>query len=435
MSSLALGGIGFAAVLLLAACRVPLALAMGVVGAIGAGYVKGWQGFMYFVGNAPLQVLNNYSLSVLPLFIMMGSLAVQSRLAADLVRAANGFLGHYRGGLAMGSVVSCSLFGAISGSNLATLSTMGGITIPEMLKRGYSPKLAAAAIAAASTLDILIPPSIAMVVYAMMTESSIGRMMAGGIVPGIILTLMFIITIQLWVNYRPDIAPPAGEPMPWRERIRLSSSIGGVAFVFLLMMGGMYAGVFSPTEAAGVGAAGTLAVGIVQRRISWNGFLIAVREAVHLSAIIYLILIGISLFHLFIDAAGLEQEVKHYLETLRWPPAVVMGGILIVLILLGCVMDSMAILFITTPVLFPVVIGLGFDPIWFGVVMVMVIQLGLIHPPFGLNVFILASMNREIKVVEAFWGCVPFVVADILMIILVCIFPQIILWLPNLMFE
>ncbi|MFN0304455.1 MAG: TRAP transporter large permease [Burkholderiales bacterium] len=435
MSALALSAIGFAAVILLAALRMPLAFALGIVGAVGAGYMKGWNTFLYVVGTAPFEVLNNYNLSVLPLFVLMGALAVQCGLATDLVRAANAFMGHYRGGLAMGSVLSCAGFGAISGSNLATLSTMGGITIPEMLKHGYSPRLAAASIAAASTLDILIPPSIAMVIYAMMTESSIGRMMAGGIVPGVILTFLFIFAIQLWLRYHPEIAPPAGAPMPWRERIPLLKSGGGVAFVFLLMMGGMYAGVFSPTEAAGVGAAGTLVVGLIQRRFTWSGFVIAVRESVQLSAIIYLILIGIAMFHFFMDAVGLQKEVTGYLGALNLAPPVVLGIILVALVLLGCVMDSMAILFITTPVLFPIVVGLGYDPIWFGVVMVMVIQLGLIHPPFGLNVFILATMNKEIDVIDTFWGCVPFVVADILMIVLVCISPQIILWLPNLMFD
>ena len=335
----------------------------------------------------------------------------------------------------MGAVCSCAAFGAISGSNLATLSTMGGITIPEMLRHGYSPRLAAAAVAAASTLDILIPPSIAMVVYAMMTESSIGRMMAGGIVPGILLTLLFVLAIRLWLAMRPDIAPAAQPRLPWRERVPLLKSVAGVALVFGVMMGGMYAGIFSPTEAASVGAAGTLAVGLWQRRLSWAGFVASVREAVQLSAIIYLILIGIYLFHFFMDAVGLQKEVARTFAALELPAPAVMAIILIGLILLGCVMDSMAILFITTPVLFPIVVGLGYDPIWFGVIMVMVIQLGLIHPPFGLNVFILAAMSKEIKVAEAFWGCVPFVIADIVIIVAVCLFPQLILWLPNLMFN
>ena len=435
MGSLFLSIAGFAAVLVLAGARVPLAFALGIVGALGTGYVKGWDTFIFVAGSAPFEILNNYSLSVLPLFIVMGAFAVQTGLAAELVRTANAFMGHYRGGLAMGSVMSCAVFGAVSGSNLATLSTMGSIAIPEMLKRGYSARLAAATLASASTLDILIPPSIQMVIYSMMTETSIGRMMAGGVVPGIILTLLFIVAIRLWILKSPGIAPAPAPPVPWRERLPLLKSIGGVAVVFGAMMGGMYAGVFSPTEAAAVGAVGTLAVGIIQRRLSWTGFVASVREAVQLSAIVYLILIGIALFHFFMDSVGLQREVTQTLTALRLPAWGVMAIILIGLILLGCVMDSTAILFITTPFLFPIVVGLGFDPIWFGIVMVMVIQLGLIHPPFGLNVFILASMHREIKVVDTFWGCAPFVIADVVLILMVCVFPGIILWLPNLMFQ
>ncbi|MSQ73416.1 MAG: TRAP transporter large permease [Betaproteobacteria bacterium] len=434
MGPLALSVLGFTAVLVLAALRVPLALALGLVGAIGTGYIKGWNTFIYVAGSAPFEVLNNYGLSVLPLFIVMGAFAVRTGLAADLVRVANGFMGHYPGGLAMSGVTACAGFGSVCGSDMATLSTMSKITVPEMLRRGYSVRLAGGSLAAGGTLGILIPPSVPMVIYATMTESSIGRMFAGGIVPGIVLTVMFVIAIGIWASLFPAAAPRS-ERLPWMARIALLKDIVGVSVVFILMLGGMYAGFFSPTEGAAAGAAGVLLVGVIQRRLSWTGFVESVREAVQLSAIIFLILIGIALFHFYMDSVELQKTVTSYLAQLDMSPAAVMAIILIGLILLGCVMDSTSILFITTPFLFPIVVGLGFDAIWFGVVMVMVIQLGLIHPPFGLNVFVLSAMIREITVAEAFWGCVPFVIANILIIVLVCIYPGIITWLPNMMFN
>lgn len=434
MSALYICAFAFCAVVVLAAIRVPLAFAMGVVGAVGVGLTKDMNTLVYVVGSAPFDVLNNYNLSVLPLFIVLGALAVHSGLAGDLVRVANGFMGHQPGGLAMAGVASCAGFGAVCGSDMATLSTMSKITIPEMLRRGYSPRLAGGALAAGGTLGILIPPSVPMVIYGSMTETSIGRLFAGGIVPGIILTILFVITIWGWAVLRPEIAP-RGEKLPWGSRLILIKDIAGVLSVFILMLGGMYIGFFSPTEGAAVGASGVLIVGLLQRRLSWDGFKTSVRESVHLSTIIYLVLIGIEIFHFLMDSLGLQREMTRFFSELHMHPWSVMAIILVGLILLGCVMDSMSVLFITTPFLVPVIVGLGFDPVWFGVVMVMVIQLGLIHPPFGLNVFVLSTMIKEISVTEAFWGCVPFVVANTIIIVLVCVYPGIILWLPNMMFK
>jgi len=435
MNALTFSALALAAVLLLAALRVPLAFSLGIVGAGGIALIKGTNTLLYVVGSAPFEVLNNYSLSVLPMFVLMGALAVRTGLAADLVQFANGFIGHRPGGLAMAGVIACAGFGAVSGSNLATLSTMSKITVPEMLRRGYSPRLAAGTLASASTLDILIPPSIPMVIYATMTESSIGRMLAGGIVPGIILTVIFIIAIRIWVHYNPSIAPISLEPEPFAARIKLLRGIWGVIAVFTVMMVGMYAGYFSPTEAAGVGAFGILVVGCIDRRMSWPEFVASVREAVHVSAIIFLILIGIEMFHFLMDSFGLERELSATLKQTDLPPWAIMSVIIVGLILLGCVMDATSILFITTPLLYPIVIALGYDGIWFGVIMVMLIQLGLIHPPFGLNVFIMSTLIKDVKVSDAFWGCVPFVIADILLIAACLALPQIILWLPNQMFQ
>lgn len=435
LNALASTSLALGAVLLLAALRVPLAFSLGIVGAAGIALIKGTNTFLYVVGSAPFEVLNNYSLSVLPMFVFMGALAVRTGLAADLVQFSNGLLGHRRGGLAMASVIACAGFGAVSGSNLATLSTMSKITVPEMLRHGYHPKLAVGTLASASTLDILIPPSVPMVIYATMTESSIGRMLAGGIVPGAILSLLFIFAIRIWLQVNPTIAPKATDPLPLQQRLKLVSRIWGVTAVFTLMMFGLYAGYFSPTEAAAVGAFGILVIGLIERRIAWADFVASMREAVHVSAIIFLILIGIEIFHFLMDSVGLQQELTAALKGTNLPPSVIMVIIVVGLILLGCVMDATSILFITTPLLYPIVIALGYDGIWFGVIMIMLIQLGLIHPPFGLNVYIMATLIKGVKLSEAFWGCVPFVIADILMIAACFVAPQIILWLPNLMFN
>ena len=434
MDALWLSLLGFTIVLALAASRIPIAFALGLAGAIGTGLLKGWGTFIYVSGTAPFEILNNFSLSVLPLFILMGAFAVHSGLASDLVRAANALLGHHPGGLAMAGVVSCAGFGAICGSDMATLSTMTKVSMPEMLKRTYSPRLAGGALAAGATLGILIPPSVPMVIYATMTESSIGRMFAGGIVVGIILTVLFVIAVRIWTLIEPGIAPKEAR-IPWAERLPLLLNVWGVAVVFLVMMSGIYLGFFSPTEAAAVGAAGVLGVGVIQRRISWQGFVEAVGDAVHLSAIIYLILIGIEMFHFYMDSVGLQREVGNLLANSNLPPAAIMAIILITLMVLGCVMDAIAILFITTPFLFPIIVGLGFDPIWFGVTMVMVVQLGLITPPFGLNVFILSAMIPEATIAELFRGAVPFIVANVIVIGAVLAFPDLILWLPNMLFK
>ncbi len=434
MTALSAGALGFVAVLLLAGLRAPLALALGLVGAIGTGFAAGWDTALYVIANAPFDVLNSYGLSVIPLFILMGALAVPTGLASELVLGANALLGHYRGGLAMGSVVSCAVFGRLSGSDIADLTTMTKMTIPGMLARGYHPRLAAGSVASASTLAILMPPSVPLVIYAMMTETSVGTIFAGSLVPGIILTLMFMAVIVLWVSWRPEVAPKA-DALTWGERLRALRGIWGVAAIIFLMMGGMYAGFFSPTEAASVGAGGVLLLGVLRRRLGWTEFVAALRDSVRLSAVIFLILIAVRLFHYFIDSIHLSEALGVMIKSLDMAPIGVMLVILVALLLLGCVMDSLTILLITVPFLHPIVQSLGFDAVWFGVVMAMTVQLGLIHPPFGLNVFILSSMMPQIKASEGFWGCAPFVVVDILLIVLVLVFPQLINWLPQHLYQ
>jgi tripartite ATP-independent transporter DctM subunit len=432
MSPIVISAMGLFTVLALSALRVPIALALGLVGAIGTGLLKGNNTFAYVVGTAPFETLNNYSLSVLPLFILMGAFAVRAGLSTTLVRAANAFVGHHRGGLAMGSVAACAGFGAISHSDLATLTTMTRITIPEMLRLGYHPRLAAGALAAGATLAILMPPSVPMIVYSYMTQTSLGRLYAGAIIPVAILTLLHLLVIHLWVRYDGTVAPLAARSS-WGQRLALAREVVGLVVIVLVVMFGIYFGFFSPTEAGAVGAALTLALALIKRQLPWSGLVGAVRDTVHFSAIIYLLTIGIALFHFFMDSAGLPKYIADFVVGLHMSPMLVMACILGVLMLLGTVIEAIAILFITTPFLYPIIVGLGFDPVWFGVVMMIIIELGLIIPPLGLNVFLLTSMIKQISLWEAFRGCAPFVVADVVMLAATFLMPGIVTWLPSLM--
>jgi C4-dicarboxylate transporter DctM subunit len=432
MSPIVVSASGLAAVLILSALRVPIALALAVVGAVGTGLLKGSATFVYVVGTAPFQTLNNYSLSVLPLFILMGSFAVRAGLSTALVQAANCYVGHYRGGLAMGSVAACAGFGAISHSDLATLTTMTRVTIPEMLRLGYHRRLAAGALAAGATLAILMPPSVPMIVYSYMTQTSLSRLYAGALVPALLLTVLHLAVIYAWVRLDPTIAPVSARSN-WRTRLLATTNIAGLITIVLLVMLGIYFGFFSPTEAGAVGAALTLGLALIRQQLSWRSFVLSIRDTVHFSAIIYLLTIGIALFHFFMDSAGLPKFIANFVIGLNMSPTLVMAAILGVLMLLGTVIEAIAILFITTPFLYPIIVGLGFDPIWFGIVMMMIIELGLIIPPLGLNVYLLTSMIKEISLWEAFRGCGPFVIADIAMVVVTFLVPGIVTWLPSMM--
>jgi C4-dicarboxylate transporter DctM subunit len=432
VSPLILSALGLGAVLTLSALRMPIALALGLVGAAGTGWLKGWNTFEYVAGTTAFRTLDNYSLSVIPLFILMGAFAVNSGLSNTLVQAANAFIGHRRGGLAMASVAACAGFGAITHSDMATLTTMTRVTVPEMLRLGYNRKLAAGALAAGATLAVLVPPSVPLIIYSYMTQTSLNKLYSAAIIPAFILLGLHLATISLWVKVSPSIAPTA-DRASWHERTVFTYRISGLVGVLVLIMAGIYFGLFSPTEGGAVGATGTLLLGIVTGQLNWFRFVRSVREAIHFSAVIFLLTIGIEMFHFFMDSAGLPKFIANYIIGLNMSPTLVMAAIVVTLMLLGTVIEAIAILFIATPFLYPIIVGLGFDPVWFGIMMMMIIELGLIIPPLGLNVYLLSSMVEEITIGEAFKGCAPFVVADIIMISITFIFPEIVLWLPSIM--
>ena len=432
MDPLTIGILGFCTTIVLAAARVPIALALAFVGAAGIYFIEGWHGFAYVLGTAPVEACSNYSLSQIPLFLLMGTFASHGGMTYSLFRAANAFVGHFRGGLAMATVVACGGFGAVCGSSLATVTSMARISVPEMLRYGYSPRLAAGAVAAGGTLGILIPPSLLMIIYSYLTETSVGKLFAAGVIPGIVCILLYCTSIAVSTCLNPALGP-ASEKTPWLERMKLVKNVWGVVLLFAIVMGGIYFGVFSPTEGAGIGASGALLIGLIQRMIGGRGFIEVVRDTVNISAMVFFIIIGVAYFHFFMDSAEVPEAISLAIKSLDAPPFIIMGGIILFLIFLGCVMDAIAIVFITTPFLFPIVVNLGFDPVWFGIMMVMVTEIGFITPPFGINAFVIASMHPQLTVSEVFKGIFPFILADVVRVAIFLIFPQLVLLLPSMM--
>jgi C4-dicarboxylate transporter, DctM subunit len=434
MSPLATGLVGFIILLVLIALRAPVGLALAVTGFVGLWVLHGLDTAVFVLSTEPVATLNGYTLSVLPLFLLMGSFAVRAGLSEGLFKAANAFVGHRRGGLAMASVVACGGFGAVCGSSLATVTTMAKISIPEMLRYNYSPKLAAGAIAAGGTLGILIPPSLVMIIYAFLTETSVGKLFAAGIIPGAVATLLYVIAVVILMRFKPELGP-AAQRLAWRARFATLRDVWGVVALFALVMGGIFIGAFSPTEGAAVGAFGALVLGVANRRIDWAGFVACIKETMQVSAMIFFIVIGISIFDYFMQASRVPEELGAYVAGLQLSPATVMAGIILFLVLLGCVMDSIAIVFLTTPFLFPIIVHLGYDPVWFGIVMVVIVEFGLITPPFGMNVFVISKMTPEVSTWGAFEGVAPFIASDIVRVAIFLVFPGLVLWLPNLLYQ
>jgi tripartite ATP-independent transporter DctM subunit len=433
MAPVTIGLVGVLGLMVIAALRAPIGLALILAGFGGLWALHGLNTALFALANAPMTVLSSYTLSVLPLFVLMGTVAVNGGLAEALYRTAYAFVGHRRGGLAISSIVACAGFGSICGSSVATVSTLGRVAIPEMLRYGYSKRLAAGSLAAGGTLGILIPPSVAMIIYAMVTQTSLGRLFAAGIIPGIIATILYSLATTVWMHFNPAMGP-AGERTPWPERLRSLRSVWGVAALFGIVMGGMFSGLFSPTEGASVGAFGAIVLGFMQRELTFSKLYEAVIEAVQTSVMILFAVVGISVFEYFLQAARVPQGVETFVRELAWGPTGAMMLIIGVLILLGCFLDSIAILFIVTPVIYPIVVGYGYDPIWFGIIMVMVVEFGLITPPFGMNVFVLTKVVPNIGTGEAFAGVGPYIAADFVRIGLLMLFPVLVLWLPNLLY-
>jgi tripartite ATP-independent transporter DctM subunit len=421
--------LGFAAMFALMALRVPIAIAMAVVGLVGIGLMRSWPAALASTTTEILDVAK-YTLSVVPLFILMGNFVTKAGLSRELFQAAYAFIGHTRAGLALSTIAACAGFGAICGSSLATAATMARVAMPEMRRFGYADSFAAGAIAAGGTLGILIPPSVILVIYGIMTETSIGALFAAGVLPGILAMLLYMLAANLVARRNPALGPP-GERTPWPERWRALRGIWGVLVLFGVVIGGMYGGVFTPTEAAGVGAMGGFLFALGRRALTWRSCLEVLRDSASTTAMLFVILIGATIFATFVNFTTMPSDLRAFVTGLDVSPIVVIVAICLIYVVLGCVMEALSMILLTVPIFFPVVVALGFDPIWFGVLIVCVVEIGLITPPVGMNVFVLRSVLPEVPTGVMWRGVAPFVGIDVVRIGVLIAFPVISLWLPR----
>ena len=425
--------IGFAAILILAFLRFPLALSMGLVGVIGFGELTNYRAAISNLGRLVLDLGQSYSLSVLPLFILMGLLVDKGGMAQQLYRAAYAFLGDKKGGLAMSTVVACGMFSAISGSSIATAATMSKVAMPEMRRYRYADSLATASIAAGGTLGILIPPSVILVIYGLLTEQSIGKLFMAGFIPGFIGILFYTLAVYFVVTRNPSLGP-AGERTAWPQRLLALKDVWTTLALFTFVIGGIYIGLFSATEAAGMGAAGALLITFLKGSLKGSVLLEVSREAAGLTAKLFALLFGASMFSNFLNRAGLPDALLGLINSFELSGLSVIFIILIIYILLGCVFESMSMILLTVPIFAPLVHNLGFDLIWFGILVVVVTEISLITPPIGLNVFVLKGVIKDVSVGTICRGVTPFWVVDILRLILIASIPSLALFLPSMMY-
>jgi tripartite ATP-independent transporter DctM subunit len=425
--------VGLAVMMALALLRIPIAIAMGAVGFLGVAYMRDWN-FAVAMAMVETKVYDtgrSYVLSVIPLFILMGSLVTRAGMSHELFRAAYTCIGHLRGGLAMATVCACAGFGAICGSSIATAATMAKVAYPAMSKLGYSDRLSSGAIAAGGTLGIMIPPSTLMVIYGVLTETSIGKMFAAGILPGILGTVLLCLAVQ-WIVWTDPASGPRGERSSWRERLVALRDVWGVLALFLLVMGGIYGGVFTAQEGAGFGAFGALCFALARRALTWRTLLDSLVESARTTAMLFAILIGALMFADFVNYTSMPDDLKRFVSELNVPPVMVVAAICAIYVILGTAMEELSMILLTVPVFFPLIVHLGFDPIWFGVLIVVVVEIGLISPPVGMNLFVLNALLPQVPTRTLFHGVLPFVVADVVRLGILIAFPIICLWLPSM---
>jgi C4-dicarboxylate transporter, DctM subunit len=440
MSPIELGLLSFPILILLVFLRLPIALAMLIVGFGGTWLVMGTP----FVMMNQFKTLifgtySNYSLSIIPLFLLMGQFATLSGMSASLFKAAGAFLGHRRGGVAMTAIGACAGFGAICGSSLATAATMGQIALPELRRHGYPGSLATGALAAGGTLGILIPPSVILVIYAILTEQNIAKLFVAAMVPGLLAAAGYIAAIAIWVRVKPNAAAVLPR-VPWPDRMKILVSVWPVVTIFLIVVGGIYLGVFTPTEAAAVGAAGTGIAALASRRLNKDQLTRALLSTATATAMIFFIVLGASVYNSFLALTQLPQVAAGWVADQGYSPWVIMTVVLVMYLIFGCIMDSMSMVLLTVPIIFPIMLGLDFglapEPfaLWFGILVLIVVEVGLITPPVGMNLFIINSMAKDVPMAETFRGALPFVVTDILRVAVLVAFPSISLWLVNLIY-
>ena len=438
MSGLAIGGIGFAALLLLLAFRIPIGISMLTVGVVGYVSIAGTPALLSYLKTETYWRFTNDDLSVVPLFLLMGQFAAKAGISQSLFHAANAWLGHRRGGIAMAAVGGCAGFASISGSSLATAAIMGQVALPELRRYNYAGSLATGALAAGGTLGILIPPSIVLIIYAVMVEANVATLFQAAFIPGILAAIGYILAIAIVVRVNPE-AGPAGVRAAASAQWAALVDIWPVLVIFLLVMGGIYVGIFTPTEAAAVGAVGTFLIAVTKGRMRLEGTIDALLGTAQTTAMIFLILLGAAVFNAFLGFSQLPIFAADYFQNSGLAPLVVLLGMIGLYLVLGFVMDSLSMILLTVPIFWPIVAGLDFGlgpeetKLWFGIITLIVVEVGLITPPVGLNVFVINSMARDVPMIETFKGVVPFLASDAVRVVLIIVFPTLTLIMPALL--
>ena len=427
---LLVGVTAFLVLVFLLAITVPIGVAMMLCGVGGLAMIIGLVPSLSLFGTTVMQSVVTYDLSIIPLFILMGALASRSGLSQELYDAFNAWLGGFRGGLALATVGACGAFAAICGSSVATAATMSKVALPEMKKYRYSDSMATGSVAAGGIIGILIPPSVILVLYGLLTESSIGDLFIAGFFPGILTILVFMIVIYIVTRLHPE-SGPAGEKSTWKQKLNATLKTLAIMALFATVIGGIYFGVFTPTEAAGVGAFGALFIAFSRKRLNREMMKETLLETGQTSAMIFTILIGAITLNNLVIFSGLANALADFVSGLDMSPATVMLIILLMYLIMGCFLDALAMILLTVPIFYPIVLDLGYDPIWFGIIVVMVVELGLITPPIGMNVFVIKGMVQSVPLVSIYKGVLPFVIGQGVLIIAVFLIPEIALWLPE----
>jgi len=432
VSTDAVAVIGFIALFSMMLMRVPVGMAMGLVGVTGFGYVVGSGPALKIVGHTSMRTVTDYTFGVIPMFLLMGAFVSNSGMSRELFRAANGFVGHLRGGLGIATIAACGGFAAISGSSVATAATFSTVAYPEMRRYGYPQSFATGVIAAGGTLGAMLPPSTVLAVYGIITEQDIGKLFIAGVLPGLLAASMYMLTVTLIGWLRPNFLP-ATPRHSWAERMQGLRDIWAMLLLFLFVIGGLYGGLFTPTEAGGMGAGGAFLIGLLRGRLKRADIRRSLLQATRTAAAVFTVLIGALLFGYFLTVTQTPQKVTEFLTGLGLGRYGILALIMLMYLVLGCLMDALAMVILTIPIIFPVIVHLGFDPIWFGVIVVMTVELGLIHPPVGMIVFVIKSVVQDVDFATIFKGVLPFIVTDLVRLVILISFPIIATWLPSRM--
>ena len=427
------GVIGTVLVFILLFLGMPIAFALMLVGFAGISYLASIEAALPIAARTVYEVSAYYPYTVIPLFIVMGGFAGSSGMTKDLYSTFDKWFRKLPGGLAIATIGACAGFAAVSGSSVATAATMGTVALPEMKRFNYHPRLATGSVAAGGTLGFLIPPSIGFIVYGMLTEQSIGKLLVAGMIPGLILAVAYMAIVVVWVKINPSIAPASPEAVSWREKSLALLGVWEPLAIFLLVMGGIYGGLFTPTEAGAMGATVLFLVAIIKRKLNRQNLVGALLEAVRISVMVLFLVAGANVFSYFLALSTIPMKVASWAAVLEASPYLIHTIIVIIYLFLGCFLDAISMMVLTMPVIYPVILALGFNPIWFGVIAVLMMEAGLITPPMGLNIFTVAGVAKDVPIETIFRGVAPFLLSIFAIVILITIFPKLALFLPNMM--